>query len=198
LDNNITNSTHQNNNILTPDKTRNKESAFFLKSNNQFFSRDVRVKNILVRDGVHEEIFFYNVGSGNLHQEGSGLIFSFLLENNDFSEFVKRNNHDNRMLFIFEQKRYSKDDSPLPACVITKNEIFYPDNDKIINNIKNYMKIKLLNVKKVKDFYVKHLENELSDNYYTKKIMNEYINEDKKWSSKNKNKAIEKITKFLN
>lgn len=194
---NTTNFTYQNNNIFLSDKTNSQESVFILKNNNHFFSRDVRVKNILLKDGIHEEIFFYNVGSENFHKEGSGLIFSFLLENNDFSEFVKRNNSDNRMLFVFEKKRYLKNDSPLPVCVITKNEIFYPNNDKIINNIKTHMKIKLLNIKKIKNGYIKHLENELSDNYYTKRIINNHINEDKKWSSKKKNKAIEKITKFL-
>lgn len=198
MNNNITNSTHHNNNILVPDKTRSKDNVFIIKENSNFFSRDVRVKNILLRDGVHEEIFFYNVGSGNFHKEGTGLVFSFLLENSDFSEFIKRNNSDNRMLFIFEKKRYLHNESPLPVCVITKNEIFYPDNNQIIGNIKSLIKLKLLNIKKVQNNYIKHLDNELSNNYYTKKIISEHISEDKKWSLKNKNKAIEKITKFLN
>lgn len=166
------------------------ESIFELKNNNKFFSRDVKVKRILLKDGVYEEIFFCNVGSG--------IIFSFLIKDNNFSDLVKRNNSDDRMLFIFERNRYSKNDSPLPVCVITKNEIFYPYNDKIINNINNHIRIKLLNVKKIKNNYVKHLENELSNNYYTKKIINDHINEDKKWSLKNKKKAIDKIIQFLN
>lgn len=173
---------------FSSDSENNLNRTPFISDIPSFISHDV---NIITTENIHngEKVYFSHINSD--------LISSFILDSNDVSNHLRLSYPDNRMLLVYNF--YDKMKNPknaIPIYVINKQGFFYCHPKGIFKRFKKYIEIN--KIKRLTSSYVKHLDNENSAGYFTKKLIMDSLNSSNKFSKKikhNKIKSVENLFK---
>lgn len=177
-----------NENVFSSDSDKNNvKQTPFISDISSFIAHDV---NIIATESIDnsEKVYF-----SHLH---SDLILSFIIDSHDVSNHLKLSHPDNRMLLVYNF--YDKIKNPLkapPLYTINKMGFSYCHPKGIFKKLNKYMEIG--RIKKLTSSYIKHLDNEKSSGYFTKKIIIDSLNADKKVSKRNKKNKMKSIEDFF-